>query len=832
MSLDVDAPIDTRTRWSAGDRVIVRAARCTVLETEHFADCDGLRLAPGAPPDAPFGTLLVPFDRPRRVDLPAFPRIVRPRRWMHALRSVAARQLPFGALRCAARARIDLLPYQIEPALAVHRHGAIRVLLADAVGLGKTIQAGLVLAEILDRDSARRGLVAVPAGLRAQWQSELRTHFDIDAALCDASWLRERARELPPDANPWALPGTYIVSLDFIKRPEVLKAVEELLWDIVIVDEAHTVTSGTDRRAAVDAVAGRARRVLLLTGTPHSGDETQFDALLRIGEGPSTALRAGLARTPLVMFRRTSADVGITRTRRSTLLRVRLSEVERRMHELLERYASRVWRESRARGDRAAQLMAIVLRKRALSSAGSLAVSLARRLDLLSSQFAAGAVQLQLPLAEREDDVGDCVGDEVLGAPGLTDPVRERRWLGTLLEAARRAAQHESKHALLCRFLTRTSEPAIVFTEYRDTLCRLERALKNIRTPVLTLHGGMTAAERHAVQYTFNTGPALLLATDAASEGLNLHRRCRLVIHFELPWNPLRLEQRAGRVDRIGQKARVHEIALVAEGTAERVVLAPLARRARTAGELAAGGAHMLELLSESAVADAVMTGDAVLRATPLHVHVPSAPPRLEAEAADEAGRLADVRRWTAFERSPDAASRPVVTVVRRTDPASEPTVTLLYSLALITPDARVVHSEPLALRVQVEGALETVRDGSHALAVVDEVIRVAQPHIDALVSGRFEMASRSVLPQHGQLLASLRARELTIAGDRISAAKQLVQAGLFDRRSVREAEARQAVESRRSEDSGAMLAALARAEKLSRSVKLEAALVRTGGCR
>src|SRR5918994_1927185 len=147
-----------------------------------------------------------------------------------------------------------------------------------------TIQAGLVLAEVSE-DVMRRALILTPAGLRHQWQVELAEHFRIEAALCDADWLRHRVRHLPLATNPWTLPGIYIASFDFIKRPEVLNPVEQLLWDLVIIDEAHLVTIGTDRRAAVDAIASRSRRVLLLTATPHSGDDVQFDAFCRIGEG-------------------------------------------------------------------------------------------------------------------------------------------------------------------------------------------------------------------------------------------------------------------------------------------------------------------------------------------------------------------------------------------------------------------------------------------------------------------------------------------------------------------------------------------------------------------
>lgn len=812
--------METQSRhWTTGDRVVVRATTCTIAAVERLADCAGLRLSPHVAPDVPFGILLVPFDRPRRVDLVHRPRAMRPRRWLHAVRRAAARHHPFGGLRHAARAKIDLLPYQLEPALAILRHGCLRVLLADAVGLGKTIQAALVLSEVLDVDSSRRALVIAPAGLRDQWHSELSSHFDVDAAVCDAAWLRRRTRDLPPDTNPWALPGTYLVSFDFIKQPEVVSPIERLLWDIVVVDEAHLVTSGTDRRTAVDAIASRARRVMLLTGTPHSGDEAQFEALCGIG--------AGLAPAPLVMFRRRRTDVGLPASRRSVLLRVRLSAIERRMHELLDHYTSRVWRESHARGDRIARLVPIVLRKRALSSAGSLAASLARRIDLLSGADRDNAQQLALPI--YEDDVDDAVRDEVLGAPGLANAALERRWLGTLLQVARRAATDERKIACLRRYLSRVKEPVIVFTEYRDTLARLQQALHRHSLPVNTLHGGMTRAERRAVQRAFDEHDCLLLATDAAAEGLNLQRRCRVVVHFELPWNPLRLEQRTGRVDRIGQTRRVHEVALVADDTAERVVLAPLARRARRAREVAPSGGRMLELLSEAQVGEAIVTGraDGVLELP--RVTLPGTDPLFTSEAAAEAARLNDVRRSLSSELgTPPAEGGPAVTLLERRDGCDTSAITLVYALSLVSAEGDVAHTEPLTLAFECN-TRHSARSVADSLRLLQRLLAEKQPAIDSLIDGRFTAITREVIPLHRTAMAGLAAREAAIGQLHTSPARDLVQAGLFDRRALRLAEAEHAADRQRREDAEAGLKAVAAAGVLTRRVTLEAALLRIG---
>ena len=153
------------------------------------------------------------------------------------------------------------------------------------------------------------------------------------------------------------------------------------------------------------------------------------------------------------------------------------------------------------------------------------------------------------------------------------------RYCGRLLDAARKAQSGERKMHALRRIVRRVGEPVIIFTEYRDTLDAIRDAIGGLRR-ITTLHGGQTAHERRHSLRAFTNGAAdVMIATDAGSEGLNLQGACRLVVNLELPWNPIRLEQRIGRVDRIGQARTVHAINLLAEGTAERTVLASLLRR-------------------------------------------------------------------------------------------------------------------------------------------------------------------------------------------------------------------------------------------------------------
>src|SRR5204862_5548103 len=183
--------------------------------------------------------------------------------------------------------------------------------------------------------------------------------------------------------------------------------------------------------------------------------------------------------------------------------------------------------------------------------------------------------QPSLPFFDADTD--EEPGHE-LGLAGLRDTTEEAAWLRQLAELARAAAVNESKLRALARLIRRAREPVVVFTEYRDTLNHLSEHLAELE-PV-QLHGGLSARERTAVLQRFTSGQVnVLLATDAASEGLNLHHRYRLVVNLELPWTPLRLEQRIGRVDRLGQRRRVHAVQLVAAGTREEAMVVRLDER-------------------------------------------------------------------------------------------------------------------------------------------------------------------------------------------------------------------------------------------------------------
>jgi hypothetical protein len=415
-------------------------------------------------------------------------------------------------------------------------------------------------------------------------------------------------------------------------------------------------------------------------------------------------------------------------------------------------------------------------------------------MELLAGAPTPSIEQLLLPLGE-EDPLADEEPVAALSVPGLADPSRERRWLEAIAEAARAAANSETKMRYLLRLLDRVGEPVIVFTEYRDTLARLRRRIAATGRPIAILHGGMTSAERTEVVRLFTNGMPTLLATDAAAEGLNLHHRCRVVVHYELPWNPARLEQRAGRVDRIGQVRRVHEMALVAAATAERLVIAPLAARASRARSRR-GGSQLLDALTESRVADAVMSGilpDLQRSGSASRTSSDDAfGMDLRVESEQEVRRLERERAFIArSRRGLSSRGGAVVSRLRRVATHTDEGLILVYAVALESNVGRRVHAQPVIVQVLLQRvAIQTVNE-LRALARLFAV--PPDTHLSALLHDTARQAVEEATQLELRKRACVSLRVQAMARDCAAAARRLVQPGLFDRRALRERERRRA---------------------------------------
>ncbi len=743
----------------------------TVQEIDSYESCRALTLTRVAD----HGELrsirvLHPFDDVDAVVRRSRPIRVGMRAWRHACRALIAEDVPASGLRTAAAAHLDLLPYQLEPALALLRGDGSRLLVADDVGLGKTVQAMLALSELRARGVVRRALVVCPAGLREQWADECVDRFGMRAAIFDRAGIRRVRASIATTENPWTTEPLVIVSSDYVKRPEILGAALGASWDVVVVDEAHGCSGPSDRHSAVQRIAKRAMYVILLTATPHNGDDDAFADLCGIG---------CLDADPLLVFRRTRTEVGRDAGRRAHTLRVRASEPERRMHAALERLTAAVRREAaEAHGD--AWLLLSLLHKRALSGAYALAASAERRLHALREHSDPAGEQLPLPLDDGDGELDASDVPPMWSAPILHDRKRERCLFVDLLDAARAALGRESKIRRLVRIVDAVQEPVIVFTEYRDTLLHLRDALDR---ETAMIHGGMSREQRREALVRFRD-VGLLLATDAAGEGLNLQGHCRMVVNLELPWNPMRLEQRIGRVDRIGQRRRVHVVHLIGADTREAQLLERLTARVSQA-QARIGATSPLSGRSdwsEEQSARVVLLGEPEAMA-PSAVMSTSAVPltRLAAEGAHEAVRIALQRavlkggapRDRAIRRAQRVDGAPLQAVARRRRLRS----TLRgRSLALFR--TRIVDGTGRAVATRVDAVATCAPLADPAIVDVAAGTLAHEPQL--------LQWQRDAAETHARF-ADVRARRAASVVAHVDRAQEERQPGLFDRRAERE---------------------------------------------
>jgi superfamily II DNA or RNA helicase len=493
-------------------------------------------------------TFLLPVE-PWWRDRAGRPRRVSARYARAWLAARAASMHPAGVPASMVRADTTLLAYQLEPAMSVLA-GTRRVLIADAVGLGKTIQAALIVSEILASRADARALVLAPAPLLGQWAAELHARFHIATQVADTMAFARLRAERPYLASPWSGPGVWLASPDYIKQPHVRDAMPRERWDLVVIDEAHMMAGDSQRGDCAHAIAVAAGHVVLLTATPHDGDDTRFRRLMSLG---ATGARADTIR----VFRRLRASV----SRRVRTIHLRPGAATLRVLAGIDAFERTVRPESRTEHRHALHLLCSLFRKRVLSSLAALVASLERRLawiDLREAGACAGSIEEQLCLFPADVVPGDewlpLTSDAGLPAE------RERAWLQGLRDVAdaNAAGAGDPRLRRLHTLLRRGGEPAVVFTEYRDTLLAAARRLQDGRG-LAVLHGGLAPAEQRRALSAFLDGQAdTLLATDVASQGLNLQHRARWVICLDVPWNPMRLEQRVGRVDRIGQPRGVH----------------------------------------------------------------------------------------------------------------------------------------------------------------------------------------------------------------------------------------------------------------------------------
>jgi superfamily II DNA or RNA helicase len=517
-------------------------------------------------------------------------------------------------------ARIDPLPHQLE---AVYhymlRQPRLRFLLADDPGAGKTIMAGLLLKELKLRGAVTRTLIVAPANLAPQWQREMAEKFDEHFDLVDRAALAARG------SRAWELSDQCVVSLDFAWRSDVLESLARARrWDLTFVDEAHKMAAyqrgakmeRTRRYRLGEFLTEHTEHLLMLTATPHKGDPENFRLLLQLldpdlfADTHILARAVGRGENP-IFLRRLKEDMRdfdgrpLFPPRHVRTLGVELTEPEQQLYEEVTRYVADNFNRALAEDNRNVTFALIVLQRRLASSIRAIRRSLENRRDRLAAlRDLVRADPSLLEEARRADGPLDEVSED---APEMERWEAEERALRLTVArnldeleaeivilsdlAARALAVEESgperKLDELRRVIeeinlpssgsgqaSRTGEKLLVFTEAKDTLDYLAENLTEWGLAVTTIDGTMTPPERYRSEQVFRNpdGAQVLVATEAAGEGINL-QFCHLMINYDLPWNPTRLEQRMGRVHRYGQKYEAYIYNLVATSTREGMVL-------------------------------------------------------------------------------------------------------------------------------------------------------------------------------------------------------------------------------------------------------------------
>jgi superfamily II DNA or RNA helicase len=473
-----------------------------------------------------------------------------------------------GPFRSAARLGFEPRAYQLVPLLMALRLPIVRLLIADDVGIGKTIEAGLILRELLDRGDADRFAVLCPPHLVEQWTGELRAKFDINAIAVTAASASRLERGLPASQTLFdAYPYT-VVSLDYIKAERRRDSFARACPAFVMVDEAHacvgTHQSRQQRFELLQRLAeDRERNLVLLTATPHSGDDAAFSRLLSLlddefadGAFDTDAARARLARH-FVQRRRidiTGREWGEDRTfpRHETAERpYDLGTDHRSFHDAVLDYCLEV-----VEGAGPDQ------RRRRLAFWGTLALmrcvgsSPAAAASALRNRLAADPDRLEDQVFDEDADEGDAVDVEPASGLEAEGP------LATLVAQAERLAKAPDPKV---DAVTKVLKPLIADGANPVVFCRfiataehvaagLRKSFPRVRIDAVT--GELTPEERRArVEAMADAGQRLLVATDCLSEGINLQGLFDTVIHYDLSWNPTRHQQREGRVDRFGQPA-------------------------------------------------------------------------------------------------------------------------------------------------------------------------------------------------------------------------------------------------------------------------------------
>jgi len=497
------------------------------------------------------------------------------------------------------------LPHQISALLKAVSSDRVRLLLADEVGLGKTIEAGLIVKELKLRGLIKRVLVVAPKGLVSQWAAEMCTHFGEEFRLLLPSDFPAFRRVAGQD-NVWKVYDQIICTMDSVKPIDSRRGwskdqvaehnrdrFEDLLaanWDLIVIDEAHRLGGATDEVARFklgQGLAEAAPYLLLLTATPHQGKTDAFHRLISLLDktafpDPGSVTRDRLETYLVRTEKRKAIDAQgnpLFKPRRTQLEPVHWNDrhlLQRQLYEAISEYVRIGYNQAIREKKNYVGFLLILMQRLVTSSTRAIRTTLERRLEMLE----APEEQLSLFPPGFDDEWSEMDGQEQIDMllRMRTKALRnERAEVQLLLDLAKRTeattadAKAEALLDWIYRLQQEESDPdlkVLLFTEFVPSQEMLREFLTDRGFRVACLNGSMDMDARKQVLQAFAGDVRILISTDAGGEGLNL-QFCHVVINYDIPWNPMRLEQRIGRVDRIGQAHVVRAMNFVLQDTVE-----------------------------------------------------------------------------------------------------------------------------------------------------------------------------------------------------------------------------------------------------------------------
>jgi superfamily II DNA or RNA helicase len=533
--------------------------------------------------------------------------------FLDAVRWGAATNADRGFLQAPFRSGVSIEDFQLDPLVRAIDMARVNLLIADDVGLGKTIEAGLVIQELLIRHRARTVLIVVPASLQEKWRVEMLEKFGLDFCVVDTEYIKQLRRERGIHANPWTSHPRLIASMDWVKSGEGLRAMRDVLpqipglhrkFDLLVIDEAHNIAPAAGAHYALESQRTKFVRLisphfqhrLFLTATPHNGYTESFTSLLELLDDQRFArnILPDDKQLSQVMIRRLKSDLvdaegkPLYAQRKLQALAVQYTPEERDVHQKLNDYCASRERDAETGGSSfGTTFVNQLLKKRLFSSPSAFASTLEKHVatlseggrrkpkDVLTERILRKAILRADEDYANDQSVEAAQTEAVEEASRRAEPLSpEQQLMVTDLRhwAQRAKNQTDSKATAILAWLATNLKPGgqwnerrvILFTEYRTTHQWMHEILASHGyggDRLGLLHGGLSQDERGPIKAAFQASPKdspirILLATDAASEGIDLQKHCNYLIHLEIPYNPNVMEQRNGRIDRHGQREK------------------------------------------------------------------------------------------------------------------------------------------------------------------------------------------------------------------------------------------------------------------------------------